>query len=287
MINKSPWKGNIWGLTIPIDKLTPADRDYLHLWSNRKIPPIDEIWKEMDTIWDSLELDNSVSLNEQKIDTFYSHPVWMLNGLFTEYDPESSNHREAIANKISTLAISKIADFGGGFGALARQLLKISPKIEVDIIESYPSVLGKQLISNIPQSRFIPRPTGKYDCAIAQDVLEHIEDPIGLVYEIAQATIENGYLLFANCFKPVIKCHLPATFHLRHTFNWVVEPLGLNYCGNVEGAEHVHIFQMKHENSNLQACRKRETLSKKIDPWFNLACAFIRKLKHVGVGKKI
>lgn len=50
---------------------------------------------ELDRVWHELKLDNSKRLSEQqeKVAAFYSHEVWILNGLFSEQDPVSRKHR--------------------------------------------------------------------------------------------------------------------------------------------------------------------------------------------------
>jgi hypothetical protein len=59
--------------------------------------------------------------------------------------------------------------------------------------------------------------------------IEHIEDPIGVALRMIEATRFDRHLIFANCFYPVIKCHLPGTFYLRHTFCIVMKAAGLDY----------------------------------------------------------
>jgi len=39
----------------------------------------------MDLVWDDYGCDNK-NLNWENIGKFYSHPVWLLNGLFIETD---------------------------------------------------------------------------------------------------------------------------------------------------------------------------------------------------------
>jgi len=287
LMNNSTFLDEIsWNQYIKSNLLSSFEREYLASWTNLSDISVDDIWSEMDRVWGSFALDNSLPMGNQNISAFYAHPVWMLNGAFTALDPTSKRHRQAIAQNILELGAGKIADFGGGFGELARHITKTSPNVTVDIVEPYPSKLSQYLVNCKKQIRIVSGLDGQYDCLVAQDVLEHVEDPIKLVAELVQATIDGGHLIFANCFKPVINCHLPGTFHLRHTFRWVVESLGLNYCGNVKNAQHALIFQRKDDAYDLQLCRKREWLSKKIDPWFNSTCTFMRKMKNCVIKKE-
>ena len=82
-----------------------------------------------------------------------------------------------------------------------------------------------------------------YDVVIVQEVLEHIEDPISLAYDLGCAVKFGGFVIFANCFSPVILCHLPCTFYLRHTFILLMRFLGFKYVGVVEGADHALVFK--------------------------------------------
>ena len=270
-----------WNQLVQFDQLSDIEKEYLSQWTGKNIPQLDEIWSEMDRVWVTLRLNNSKSLADQNINNFYSHPVWLLNGVFTAFDPESRQHRTAIAQKITELGCERVADFGGGFGELAKYISISSPHADIDIIEPFPSDLGKYLIKQQVNVRFSSRLSGQYDCLIAQDVLEHLEDPIELVTQLVQATSLNGYIIFANCFKPVIKCHLPSTFHLRHTFRWVVQPLGLEFCGNIKGAEHAQLFQLKFKKIDFSTLQKRVSLSKIIDPWLNNTCSLLNKLKKI------
>ena len=78
---------------------------------------------------------------------------------------------------------------------------------------------------------------------VAQDVLEHCEDPIQIIIQIISATKMGGHLFFANCFYPDIKCHLPKTFYLRHTFKWLMNYAGLQFEESLIDAKHVLIFK--------------------------------------------
>lgn len=68
---------------------------------------------------------------------------------------------------------------------------------------------------------------GQYEILIATDVFEHVPDPLGLAAETAAALKPGGRYLIANCFQPVILCHLPQTFHFRHSWNRALRALGL------------------------------------------------------------
>lgn len=233
----------IWGISLPKVALQQADINYLEKIARLDRPPVEWMWQEMDCVWDALGLDNRVALQGQAIEAFYSHPVWVVNGVFSADDPVSVQHRDSIAAFVSKIGVSRAADYGGGFGELALRMNALDPKVQIDIVEPYPSKLGMLRVRGKAGIQFVNEFDGQYDCIIAQDVLEHVERPLELTLQMVQATKQDGYLIFANCFYPVIKCHLPSTFYLRHTFTWVVSALGLKFEGRIDGASHVLVFK--------------------------------------------
>lgn len=74
---------------------------------------------------------------------------------------------------------------------------------------------------------------GEYDVVIATDVFEHVPDPLALVYETAKHLRFNGHYLMANCFQPVILCHLPSTFHFRCSWTAAMTAMGFTVGGLV------------------------------------------------------
>lgn len=200
---------------------------------------------EIDSVWDELGLNNRVALSSQlnKVEAFYSHPVWLLNGLFSEYNQESGAHRVAIANYIKKINVNRVADYGGGSGVLARLVAETTTTVHVEIIEPYANEFFVERLRDLPRVTFVPNFGPDYDVVIAQDVLEHVDNPLEIVIELIQATHVNGFLIFANCFYPEIKCHLPATFYLRHTFKSLMRYAGLEFIGGITGAEHAMVYQ--------------------------------------------
>lgn len=238
---------HIWGVDIPVDILDPAERSYLDSLP-AFVPPVAWLWSEMDRVWDACGLDNALPLDEQNVRDFYQHPVWLANGIFTAVDLISKAQREAIARYISTLNAQRVADYGGGFGEMAISLHKRLPEASIAIIEPYPSSVGIARLSAYPNIRFAGAlQNDGFDVVIVQDVLEHVEDPVRLAYEISQAVRIGGRVIFANCFYPVIKCHLPRTFYLRYTFKFVMRRMGLEYIRNIDGAEYAQVFQRRSE----------------------------------------
>lgn len=220
-------------------------RKYLASFGDLKYLPRKILLGEIDRAWDECVLSNrnAFRIQQDKVAVFYSHPVWVLNGLFSEHDPESRAHRQAIAACVKKLNVSRVADYGGGSSVLALLIAEAAPNIYVEIIEPYPNDVFVKRFKDFPSVNFVPYLSSDYDVVITQDVLEHLEKPLDLVINLIQATRMNGFLIFANCFYPVIKCHLPTTFYLRHTFLGLMRHAGLEFVGQISGAEHALLFQ--------------------------------------------
>jgi len=176
--------------------------------------------------------------------------------------------------------IRTIADFGGGFGELAREIARRMPDAEVLIVEPFPTrVCSERCRDCVNISLVATLADVLCDAVVAQDVLEHVEDPIGLAIDLASALREGGVVVFANCFYPVIHCHLPSTFHLRHTFPWVMRALGLRYKGTVQGAAHAQVYE-RVGPLNLARARKAERLSRRVGGGLNAARAALSSFKR-------
>jgi 2-polyprenyl-6-hydroxyphenyl methylase/3-demethylubiquinone-9 3-methyltransferase len=240
-------------------------------------PAVEWIWAEIDRVWDEIGLDNCVQLDGQRINDFYSHPVWLVNGVFTATDPISVSHREAIAKYSDSLSPTIIGDYGGGFGELARAFTAVNSRATVEIIEPYPLQTVLDRLADHPRVHFVNDLSRKYDLLIAQDVLEHVEDPIGLAARMASFVDIEGHIIFANCFYPFIKCHLPSTFHLRHTFCNIMKRMGLLPLGTIPGAQHAQVFR-RGPNLNVSKARTAESLSKVIGPIINKARPLLAKV---------
>ena len=247
---------NVWGMDIPISALRPTELEYLRNLP-ASLPTLEWVWNELDRVWDELGLDNKRPLLHQSVAEYYRHPVWLLNGFFSALDPISVQHREAIANFIFTLDTSLVADYGGGFGELALRMSKKCPDTKIHIVEPYPSQLGVERTNKTSQISFISALGADYDVIVAQDVLEHVDDPVGLAYMINFSLRNGGLGIYANNFYPIIKCHLPANFYLRNSFPRIMSAMGMHFVGYVDNAPHALIFE-RIGNLNLPLARLAE-----------------------------
>ena len=70
---------------------------------------------------------------------FYSHPVWLLNGLFIEQHSLSLQHRVAISDWVVEQGFDTVIDYGGGFGTIAKLIATKRPSCKIHIYEPHPS----------------------------------------------------------------------------------------------------------------------------------------------------
>ncbi len=222
MTDLTPW--------IPADDLiliTPNEQRWLDKTFERfgGYPSLEEIWALMDETWRDLHCDHEVM--DARIGAFYAHPVWLLNGLFIEQHALSLDNRQRFTDWVAAQSPRRVADYGGGFGGLARMIGAACPTAVVEVIEPHPHPLAIQRARRSPNVRYRPALDGEYDILIATDVFEHVPDPLGLAWESAAALRPGGRYLIANCFQPMILCHLPQTFHFRHSWDRALLALGL------------------------------------------------------------
>lgn len=172
----------------------------------------------MDFVWDLVGADNR-NPSDEALTEFYNHPIWLLNGLFIEKHTESLRNRDAFADWVASKTPFRVADFGGGYGTLARKIATRCPGAHVHIVDPYPRPESKRANATFNNLAFSARLDGTYDVIVATDVFEHVTDPLGLLFVVAHHVRPGGYLLTANHFAPSIKCHLPRTFHFHHTWD--------------------------------------------------------------------
>lgn len=239
---------------------------------------LEQMWYLMDKVWDECGCDNK-NLNWQRIGQFYSHPVWLLNGLFIEQDEISMQHREAISDWIAGKSFQTIVDYGGGHGTLAKLISERNSKCNIEIYEPHPSDYAKDKIKCYDNVNIVDR-LNQYDCLVSTDVLEHIPDPLLTFYKMKNSVVLNGYLVIANNFHPVIKCHLPCTFHLRYSFNSFAKMLGLEVVGKLHGSHATIYKKVKTKNFDMKHIRKFEILSKSCYPLLDRIHPVARKFKR-------
>ncbi|MBN2781674.1 MAG: methyltransferase domain-containing protein, partial [Campylobacterales bacterium] len=212
---------------------------------------------------------------------FYSHPVWLLNGLFIEQHDVSMGHRHAISDWMIKHNFKNVVDYGGGFGTLARLVAQKNNEIQMNIYEPHPSEFGLKRAAEFENINIIGKLETNYDCLMSTDVLEHVLDPLKDFSEMIKSVKVGGYLVIANAFYPMIKCHLPQDFHFRYSFNLFAKIMGLEIVGILEGS-HATIFKKVDEKDpNWFKIRFYEKLSKIAFPIIEFLKPVLRPIKRV------
>jgi SAM-dependent methyltransferase len=232
----------------------------LERFGNR-LPRIDQLWALMDEVWRELGCDPRRL--DERVTRFYAHPVWLLNGLFVESDPQSLAHRTAFVAWVATKRPRRVADYGGGFGTLARMLGRALPDTDIEVIEPYPHPVAVELARRTSNVRYCSSLTGEYDVLLATDVFEHVSDPLGLAVETSRSLRSGGVYLIANCFRPVILCHLPQHFHFEHSWVYALARAGLTPR---ETVVYGRAFE-RHSSLDLAAGREVEYRSRRLYRW--------------------
>lgn len=210
----------------PLNILSSVENNYLtSVLADGVFPELAGIWSLIDAAWDECQCQSDIM--DDRINRFYAHPVWLLNGLFIEQHAESLSYRYSISEYVASLRPKRVADFGGGFGTLARMIGERCPDSDIHIIEPHPHALAIALANITPNVSFTNKLKGEYDVLVATDVFEHVPDPLSLVELTASHLRLEGQYLIANCFFPVIRCHLPSTFHFRWSWDFAMEAMNL------------------------------------------------------------
>jgi hypothetical protein len=189
-----------------------------------EMPDLEGVWALMDGAWEECGCNPEVC--DERIARFYSHPVWLLNGLFVEQHAESIQYRQKFADFVASLNPKRVADIGGGYGSLARMIGERSLMSEIHVVEPYPHQAAVSLAEQTSNVRYMKRCSGPYDVMVATDVFEHSFDPLKLVEDTATHLNVGGVYLMGNCFWPVIRCHLPSKFHFRWSWDAAMAAMG-------------------------------------------------------------
>lgn len=238
-------------------------------------PDLNQLWSLMNEPWNNLGC--NPNFIDTKIDAYYAHPVWLLNGLFIEQHYKSLENRSTFKDWVVGVNPSRLAEFGGGFGGLARLIGGALPALSIDIVEPHPHLIAIERANKTSNVRYKASLEGNYDVIIATDVFEHVPDPLKILYETSQHLKIGGKYLIANCFLPVIHCHLPQTFHFRNSWDIALKAMGMIPAEKVAYGR----VYIRGESLNIEAARHIENIS--VRNWkylkyvpFRLANAFTK-----------
>ena len=216
-------------MTISVDTALFSETDLRYVepyLQGQRTLDLGGIWALMDEAWEECGCDQRVM--DDRSTRFYHHPVWLLNGLFIEQHEASLANRRAFTEWVAGKAPMRVADFGGGYGTLARMIGRACPEAQVEIAEPNPHPAAVALAAETPNVRYVPGLSGSYDVILATDVFEHVLDPLALVEQTAAYLRAGGSYIMANGFTIELKCHLPATYHFRWSWDAAMRAMNLH-----------------------------------------------------------
>jgi 2-polyprenyl-3-methyl-5-hydroxy-6-metoxy-1,4-benzoquinol methylase len=253
---------NILVPPIVSDHVAATERDYLTRVFDRYdgYPRLEQVWQLMDEAWTSCGCDPYRI--DERVTAFYRHPVWLLNGLFIEQHYESLRYRRLFADWVLQQSPARVADYGGGFGSLARLIGRTASTTIVEVVEPHPHSAAVALAAETSNVRFVPELTGEYDIVIATDVFEHVPDPLALAAQTATFVRAGGSYLMANCFRPVILCHLPQLFYLDYAWHDAMSAMRLIPA---ETVAYGRVFR-RGPTLNLSAARNLASCAARLHP---------------------
>ena len=146
---------------------------------------------------------------------------------------------------------------------MARFIGAALPQASVEVVDPHPHPAAIALADDTLNVRFVPELTGQYDLLIATDVFEHVPDPIALAANAASSLHIGGHYLIANCFAPVIACHLPQLFHLSIGWDQAMQAVGLRPQGKVQ---YSRAYQ-RNGQLDEQRARRVEALARRGYSW--------------------
>jgi hypothetical protein len=146
---------------------------------------------------------------------------------------------------------------------LARMIGDRCPGTEVHVVEPHPHAVALSLAGSTSNVRYVPELSGTYDVLIATDVFEHVPDPLAMIVNTAEHLRLGGTYLIANCFWPVIRCHLPSTFHFRWSWDAAMAAL------NLQPAEIVS-YGRAYKRTGPLSCAVARRIEQRSKRWFGL-----------------
>jgi len=231
-----------------------------------EMPKLEDIWSMMDRVWDSHSMKKvDGKYPDEELLKYYSHPVWLLNGLWIESHELSIENRCKFAKLVKLCNKEKplILDLGGGFGTLGKIIATLYPEATVEVWEPCTSDLAIRLSEDIENMRFIDFESlnyEKYDCVFSMDVIEHLNNPLSHIRDANYLLKRGGIFIIGWNFSPVIKCHLSYNFHYRYIMKECIKLLGFGYIKKDENS-YAYVFK-KIANTRDINLKKAEILGK-------------------------
>ena len=235
---------------------------------------IPELWALMDKAWDE-----NLPKNESDILKYYAHPVWWLNAKIEETDRISIKHRLIAVNLARAYHPRKALDRGGGYGLLTRMAYQLLPDVEIHLEDVIDSEAASAMVADLERVRVVAKSEPPYDVIWSIEVIEHLTDPIREIYDLNHLLRIGGALITSYSFYPMIKCHLPQNYYLRHAFHRLVPLLGFRLARFERPSVTVWVFEKTQDCSKTRFALVR-LLTACLHPMLLLANALYPTLRQ-------
>jgi 2-polyprenyl-6-hydroxyphenyl methylase/3-demethylubiquinone-9 3-methyltransferase len=227
--------------------------DFFRVWipgwlTRETAPRVEELFALMDQVWDE-----DPPSTEQQFASYYSHPVWWLNAKLEEFHRISIEHRIAAVKLAARYAPKKALDRGGGYGLLVRMAHDALPEAQLELEDVASSEAISAQLNGLERVRVVTKPDPPYDVIWSIEVFEHLPDPLREAYDLNRLLRRGGVLITSYSFYPMIKCHLPRNFYLRHIFHRLLPFLGYKLVGFKQAGVRVWVFRKERDCSPLRA----------------------------------
>jgi ubiquinone/menaquinone biosynthesis C-methylase UbiE len=206
-------------------------------------PTIEELWGILDRVWEDMKVHGG---NQHSLNDYYSHPIWLYNGLMMEVDQVCVKKRYEIVSLAKKFHPQSILDMGGGTGALlkiAHEELPTALKLDlVDISRKLKGCICEGL-RPFGRIRVLDCSSPPYDIVFSTEVMEHLPNPFKALSAINHSLKPGGVLIGTWSFYPMIKAHLPGNLCLARFFHKFIPLFGFRLLEAVKNGSFIFIFE--------------------------------------------
>jgi 2-polyprenyl-3-methyl-5-hydroxy-6-metoxy-1,4-benzoquinol methylase len=206
-------------------------------------PTIEELWGILDRVWEDMKVHGG---NHRSLIDYYSHPIWLYNGLMMEVDEVCVRKRYEIVSLAKKFHPQSILDMGGGTGALLKMAHQELPTAQrLDLVDISTKLKGhvSEILRPFGRIRVLDRSAPPYDIVFSTEVMEHLPNPFEALSTISHSLKRGGVLIGTWSFYPMIKAHLPANLCLARFFHRFIPLFGFRFLEMVKNGSIIFIFE--------------------------------------------
>ncbi len=206
-------------------------------------PTIEELWRILDRVWEDMKVNGG---NQHSLIDYYSHPIWLYNGLVTEVDQVSVKKRYEIVSVAKKFHPQSILDMGGGTGVLLKMAHEELPTaLRLDLVDISTKLKGRicEILRPFGRIRVLDHSAPPYDIVFSTEVMEHLPNPFQALSTVNHSLKRGGVLIGTWSFYPMIKAHLPANLCLARFFHRLIPLFGFRFLETVKNGSLIFIFE--------------------------------------------